>query len=128
MLLVGSFTFAFGAIWFVAMVDSGPDVSAWLVGICAMGVGTGLAIPSFQAGAIIGTPPERYAIAAGLNQTLQRVGAAVGTAIAVALVESVGLNRAFDRVMLIFFGCSLVTAAAALALAPGSLKASDVGA
>src|SRR5437868_1087500 len=63
MLLVGSFAFAFGAIWFVTMVSREPDVSAWLVGV----------------------------IAAGLNQTLQRVGAAIGIAIAVAFVVSVGL-------------------------------------
>ncbi|HEX7096938.1 MAG TPA: MFS transporter [Acidimicrobiales bacterium] len=118
MLLMGALSFAASAVWFITMVDTEPDVAAWMVGIVLVAIGTGLVFPSVQAGSVIGTPPEQYAIATGLNQTIQRVSSALGNAIAVAFIASVGIPAALDRVFVVVLVSSIAIVGAAAALTP----------
>jgi EmrB/QacA subfamily drug resistance transporter len=120
MLVIGSLSFVAGSLWFITVVDSEPDVAAWLVGIVLVAIGTGLVFPLVQGGTVVGTPPERYAMAAGLNQTIQRVGSAIGNALAVVFVSSVGPARSFDRIFAIVLGSSLLIVPAAFALRSGN--------
>ena len=116
MLLGGALAFAAGAVWFITMVGTERDVLAWMIGIVPIAIGTGLVFPSVQAGSVIGTPPEQYAVAAGLNQTIQRIGSALGNALAIAFVASVGVTRAFDRVFVVVLLSALTIVGAAFAL------------
>jgi EmrB/QacA subfamily drug resistance transporter len=120
MLLVGSSSFVAGSIWFLLTVSSTPNVAAWFVGITLIAVGTGLVFPSVQGGAVIGTPPERYAMATGLNQTIQRIGSAIGNALAVVFVTSVGPARSIDRIFVMLLAVSLLMVPLAFALRTGS--------
>lgn len=120
MLLVGSMAFVAGSLWSITMVDAERDVGAFLVGITLIAVGTGLVFPSVQGGTVVGTPPDRYAMATGLNQTIQRVGSAIGNALAVVFVTSVGAALAFDRMFWVMLVVSVLMVPAAFALRSGS--------
>src|SRR5690606_17130909 len=88
MLIAGAGFFAVGSVLFMTMVDSEPHVAAWLIAIVPIAIGTGLVFPSVQAGAVLGTPSEKYAQASGLNQTVQRIGSALGNAVVIAFIAS----------------------------------------
>jgi EmrB/QacA subfamily drug resistance transporter len=125
MLIGGAIAFGVGAAWMMTMIGDEPDVLAWMIGIVPIAIGTGLVFPSVQAGAVVDTPPEQYAVATGLNQTVQRLGSAIGNAIAVAFVASVGAVAAFDRIFVVMLLSSLVMLAAALALTPLRIEAGE---
>ena len=118
-LMAGGLALAVGALWLIVRLQNEPDTSVWFIGIVPIAIGTGLVFPSFQAGAIIASSPEQYGTAAGVNQTLQRVGAAIGTAITVALVEVAGTEQALDHVLWVIVAAAAVTTAAAAGLAHG---------
>jgi EmrB/QacA subfamily drug resistance transporter len=128
MLTVGSGAFIAGALWLVLAVDSTPDVPMFLVGITLIAIGTGLVFPSVQGGTVVGMPPDRYAMASGLNQTIQRMGSAIGNALAVVFVSSVGPGGAFDRMFLVLLGVSVLMLPAALALRSGTEELVERGA
>ncbi|TML18257.1 MAG: MFS transporter, partial [Actinobacteria bacterium] len=105
MLIAGAVSFGMGALWYVYVVSDTPSVARWIPGIILIAVGTGFVFPSVQGGTVVGMPSDRYAIASGVNHTVQRIGAVVGNAIAVMFVASVGPARAFDRFMWIVLVC-----------------------
>jgi EmrB/QacA subfamily drug resistance transporter len=107
MLVAGSIAFATGSLWMIAAVGPERDLVAWMVGIVPIAIGTGLVFPSFQGGAVVDTPPDRYAVAVGVNQTVQRIGSAVGGALAIAFLASVGPDGILDRIFVVMLGCSL---------------------
>jgi EmrB/QacA subfamily drug resistance transporter len=118
MLIVGAMAFVVGSTWMALMVDSEPDVVAWMLGMVPIAIGTGLVFPSFQAGAVIDTPSEQYAVAVGVNQTIQRIGAAAGGAVAIAFIASVGPADALDRIFVVMLAAALVCIVTARALTP----------
>jgi EmrB/QacA subfamily drug resistance transporter len=118
MMIVGSVAFVVGSIWMILALGSEPDVAAWMVGIGFIALGTGLVFPSFQAGAVIDMPLDQYAVAVGVNQTIQRVGAAVGGAVAIAFLASVGPAGALDRIYVVMALAAAACVPAALLLAP----------
>ena len=85
MLIAGAVAFAVGSLWMMVAIEPEPNVVAWMIGIVPIAIGTGLVFPSFQGGAVIDTPPDQYAVAVGVNQTVQRIGSALGGAVAIAL-------------------------------------------
>jgi EmrB/QacA subfamily drug resistance transporter len=120
MMIAGAISFGLGALWYIFVVSATPSVARWMPGIILIAIGTGFVFPSVQGGTVVGMPPERYAIASGVNHTVQRVGAVVGNAIAVMFVASVGPAHAFDRFMWIVLVCSVLMVPVALAMTPGS--------
>jgi hypothetical protein len=96
-----------------------------MIGIVPIAIGTGLVFPSVQAGSVVGMPPEQFATATGLNQTVQRMGSAIGNAIAIAFVASVGPAGAFDRIFVVMLLSSIVMLPAALSLAPGRTRLAE---
>ena len=120
MLIAGAVSFGLGALWYIYVVSDTPSVARWIPGIILIAVGTGFVFPSVQGGTVVGMPSDRYAIASGVNHTVQRIGAVVGNAIAVMFVASVGPARAFDRFMWIVLVCGVLMVPVALAMTPGS--------
>jgi MFS family permease len=116
MLIVGSIAFVLGSLWMIVALGPEPDIAAWMIGIIPIAIGTGLVFPSFQAGAVIDTPSEQYAVAVGVNQTIQRIGSAVGGAVAIAFLASVGPAGALDRILIVMCFAAVVCIPTALAL------------
>lgn len=116
MMIGGALAFCAGAIWCIVVIPDAPNLWAWLPGIVLIGIGTGGVFPSVQGGTVIGMPPERYGIAAGVNQTIQRIGSAVGNAVAVMVLASSGPARTFDVAWVIVFVAGALTLVAALGL------------
>ena len=120
MLIAGAITFGLGALWFIFAVSDTPSVARWMPGIILIGLGTGFVFPSVQGGTVVGMPADRYAIASGVNHTVQRIGAVVGNAIAIMFVASVGPARAIDRMFWIVLVCSVLMVPVALTMTPGA--------
>jgi hypothetical protein len=120
MLIAGAVSFGLGALWFIYVVSDEPSVARWIPGIILIAIGTGFVFPSVQGGTVVGMPSDRYAIASGVNHTVQRIGAVVGNAIAVMFVASVGPARALDRMFWIVLVCSVLMVPVALTMTPGS--------
>ena len=120
MLIAGAITFGLGALWFIFAVSDTPSVVRWMPGIILIGLGTGFVFPSVQGGTVVGMPADRYAIASGVNHTVQRIGAVVGNAIAIMFVAGVGPARAFDRMFWIVLVCSVLMVPVALTMTPGA--------
>jgi EmrB/QacA subfamily drug resistance transporter len=116
MLTAGAVAFAIGSLWMMVAINPEPNVVAWMIGIVPIAIGTGLVFPSFQGGAVIDTPPDQYAVAVGVNQTVQRIGSELGGAVAIAFIASVGTAGAFDRVFVVMLISALVCIPAARAL------------
>jgi EmrB/QacA subfamily drug resistance transporter len=118
MLIIGSIAFVLGSLWMIVALGPERDLLAWMIGIVPIAVGTGLVFPSFQAGAVIDTAPDQYAVAVGVNQTIQRIGSAAGGAVAIAFLASVGPLGAVDRIFVVMLVSALVCIPAARALVP----------
>lgn len=127
MMIAGAVAYGLGALWYIFALSDAPSIASWMPGIVLIAVGTGLVFPSVQGGTVVGMPADRYAIATGVNHTVQRVGSVVGNAIAIMFVASVGPARAFERIFWIVFGCSVLMVPVALAMTPGaqSSRAAD---
>jgi MFS family permease len=64
-----------------------PDyVGTWLPGALLTGVGVGLAFPTLGAAAVTDIGAERFATASAVNAAFRQIGAALGTAILVAIL------------------------------------------
>jgi NTE family protein len=117
LLLPGGLLVAAGAL--LLLVAAGPEprlVGVWLPAICLTGAGSGLVWPSIFAGLVSDVPAGRYAVATGINQTIQRTATALGIALAVTLLGAtqgaVGIGS-FDRLFALSAACGLLTAVCA---------------
>ena len=90
MLIAGAILFRTRRVVVHLVVSDTPSVAWWMPGIILIAIGTGFVFPSVQGGTVVGMPADRYAIASGVNHTVQRIGAVVGNAIAIMFVASVG--------------------------------------
>ena len=62
---------------------------------------------------MIDIPRERYAVATGINQTIQRTSTALGVALAVTLLGTARGIGHFRRLFILSAACGLATAALA---------------
>jgi EmrB/QacA subfamily drug resistance transporter len=115
LLMAGAVSFGLAAVWFIVMVGADRNVPAWLVGIVLVAIATGLLFPSVQGGTVVGVSPEQYGIAASLNQMVQRVGSAVGNAVAVVFMAA-GTLVALDRIFVVVLVSSIIAFAASTQL------------
>ncbi len=113
---VGGIAFTAGSLWMLLVVGDEPSILRWMPGIALMAIGTGITFPAVQGGPVVDMPPEQYAVAMGFNQTVQRIGSAIGNAMAVVFVASYGFAGGFDgmfvvmlvaSVLIVIFGASL---------------------
>jgi EmrB/QacA subfamily drug resistance transporter len=117
LLVPGGLLVAAGAGLLLVAADSEPELlRIWLPALLLIGIGSGLVWPSIFVGVVRDVPNGRYAVATGINQTIQRTATALGVAMAVTLlgttVAASGVGN-FDRLFALNILCGLATAAVA---------------
>jgi MFS family permease len=123
--LPGGLLFAAGTAWFALSMGASPDYArAFLPGTLMTGVGVGLSYSAWASAAVAKLAPERFATGSAVVATLRQVGAVLGIAVLVALLQ--GASRT-DPVAAFTDAWTLMSlagaAAAALALALGRVRA-----
>jgi MFS family permease len=116
-LAVGSGCMAAGLL-LSAWVDDGSQFSwTWLVLVALIGVGIGLCYPLLGAAAVAGLHHADLAAATAVNQCARQIGAALGVAVAVAVlgpVNPASIGR-FHATWIVCAGfCALAAVAASL--------------
>lgn len=119
-LFAGGLLVAAGALWLLVAAGAEPHVySVWLPALTLVGSGAGMVWPSIFAGLVTDIERERYAVATGINQTLQRIATALGVAFAVMLLGTTKGTKGvghFPRLFVLSAVCGLATAALALVI------------
>jgi NTE family protein len=96
-LVAGGLIWAGALTWFITQVELTPDfVSIWLPGMLMLGLGAGTLLPNISAAAVASAPGSSYATATGLNSVARQVGAAMGVAVAVAIIGTPTLATVAD--------------------------------
>ena len=109
-MLPGSVVYLLGSItWFVAL-ERDRDLALFYVGATLLSIGVGLTYACFNSAAVHDLPPAQLGAGSGLNQTINRVGATLGIALAVALLAGEDSAAAFRRLWAVMIGCALATA------------------
>jgi MFS family permease len=125
----GALLFAAGGAWFA--LSLGPDAryaSDYLVGTLLTGSGVGLSYAAWASAAVAELPPDRFATGSAVVACLRQVGAVLGIAVLVAILDGA---LAADPVGAFTSAYTVITAAAlvagALALALGRVRATLPG-
>ena len=105
-----------------------PDyLRLWLPGQLLVGIGIGLAFPTFGAAAAADIPPERFGIASAITGAGRQIGAVLGTALLVAIVGEpqtlAAAASAADNAYVFGIGAALLSGVVALGLRPAPLRA-----
>lgn len=100
-----------------------PDyVGTWLPGQVLVGIGIGLAFPTFGAAAVRHVVADRFGSASAVNSAFRQLGAVVGTATVIAIIGNPATLgqalRVSDEAYLFGIVASLLSGMAALALRP----------
>ena len=86
-LVAGGLLWGGAVLWFVGRVGIRPDFAGqWLPGMVLLGIGAGTAFPNLTATAVASAPGGSFATATGMNSVARQVGAALGVAVAVAII------------------------------------------
>ncbi|HEV8297528.1 MAG TPA: MFS transporter [Acidimicrobiales bacterium] len=85
---VSTAVWSVGVLWLALTLGGERDMTAWFVGISIAGVGSGLSWGGLFSMVLRRMPAERFAMAASISQTLQRIGNALGVAVAVTVLGS----------------------------------------
>jgi EmrB/QacA subfamily drug resistance transporter len=87
LMIPGGALFTLGALFLVVRADDDPDPWAtWLPAVVVLGLGSGMVWPAIHGAAVHGVPGASYGSATAINQTVQRVGTALGVATTISLV------------------------------------------
>ncbi len=109
-MLPGSLLYTAGAIaWFLTLGGS-RNLVAFYVGATLLALGVGLTYACFNSAAVHDLPPSQLGAGSGLNQTINRVGATLGIALAVALLAGDESAHAFRRLWAVMIVCAIATA------------------
>jgi EmrB/QacA subfamily drug resistance transporter len=120
--VAGGLTFAVGFAYILANVGASPEyATAFLPGFVLGGAGVGMTLGTLPAAAAAGLPPSRFATGTAVFSMARQLGAAIGVAALVALLNDstggdllAGLQRGWGFSLLAGLG----TAALALAIGP----------
>jgi EmrB/QacA subfamily drug resistance transporter len=86
-LVAGGLFWGGAVMWFVGRVGTRPDFAGqWLPGMVLLGIGAGVLFPNLSGTAVASAPGESFATATGMNSVARQVGAALGVAVAVAII------------------------------------------
>jgi EmrB/QacA subfamily drug resistance transporter len=122
----GALLFAAGAGLLALNMDSTPDyVAEYLPAQILTGAGVGLSFASWSSAAVAQLPPERFATGSAVLACLRQIGAVVGIAVLVAVLEAAPAGdplSGFTDAWTLMALAGLTTAALALAL--GRVRAS----
>jgi EmrB/QacA subfamily drug resistance transporter len=129
--VAGGLTFAAGFALILASVTSSPEYAAtFLPGFVLGGAGVGMVLGTLPAAATAGLPPERFATGTAVFGMARQLGAAIGVAVLVALLNdttSGNLLAGLQRGWAFSLGAGLGTAALALAFGPIGTRAPRPG-
>jgi EmrB/QacA subfamily drug resistance transporter len=128
--VAGGLTFAAGFAYILATVGASPEyASTFLPGFMLGGAGVGMTLGTLPAAAAAGLPPSRFATGTAVFSMARQLGAAIGVAVLVALLNDstggdllAGLQRGWWFSLLAGLG----TAALALAIGPIAAPATRV--
>jgi predicted acylesterase/phospholipase RssA len=96
-LVGGGLWWGAAVLWFTERVGPQPDyVAQWLPGMVLLGIGAGALFPGLSAVAVASAPGDGFASATGLNTVARQVGAAIGVAAVVAIVQSADPTQPAD--------------------------------
>ena len=116
----GMIVFTLGLVWLWQGPDASPDYLAeWLPGQMLLGLGVGFVLPILPGAAMAGAPPTAFALVTGVNQTARQLGAVIGTALVVALVDIPGSAEpllAFDEIWIVLVAAGTLATAVSLTL------------
>jgi EmrB/QacA subfamily drug resistance transporter len=116
----GGLLFAAGCLWFATVMDATPDyVSEMLPGQILTGCGVGLSFAAWGSAAVAELPAARFATGSAILGCLRQVGAVLGIAILVAVLEAgspAAPVDAFSDAWTFMAAGGIVTAGVALAL------------
>jgi NTE family protein len=127
-LVAGGLFWGGAVMWFVERVGTTPDfLGQWLPGMVLLGIGAGMTFPTLTGTAVASAPGQSFATATGMNSVARQVGAALGIAIAVAIIGTPTAATA-DAVFHYAwtFGAVCLSAAGLGCLLVGPVKAGDV--
>jgi EmrB/QacA subfamily drug resistance transporter len=120
--VAGGLTFAAGYVYILATVGSTPEyLSTFLPGFMLGGAGVGMTLGTLPAVAAATLPPDRFATGTAVFSMARQLGAAIGVAVLVALLnDSTGgdLLAGLRRGWWFSLAAGLGTAALALAFGP----------
>lgn len=104
------YAMAQGVLYF--QLGATPDyLGIWLPSQLLGGAAVGLILPALSGAAVSGLGPTRLGVGGGINNALRQMGGAIGAALAVALVGSVGAGLPqFTTLYAILAGLGLLTA------------------
>jgi len=109
-MLPGSLLYIAGSVaWFLTL-DGERNLAAFYFGATLLALGVGLTYASFNSAAVHDLPPSQIGSGSGLNQTINRIGATLGIALAVALLAGEESATAFRRLWAVMIGCAIATA------------------
>jgi EmrB/QacA subfamily drug resistance transporter len=124
----GGLTFAAGFALILTSVTATPEyAAAFLPGFVLGGAGVGMVLGTLPAAATAGLPPERFATGTAVFGMARQLGAAIGVAVLVALLNDTtggDLLAGLQRGWAFSLGAGLATAALALAFGPVGARAS----
>jgi NTE family protein len=85
----GALLFAAGTTWFAVRLGTTPHyVSDYLVGTLLTGTGVGLSYAAWASAAVAELPPSRFASGSAVLACLRQVGAVLGIAVLIAVLDS----------------------------------------
>jgi NTE family protein len=86
-LVAGGLFWAAAVMWFVERAGTTPDFAGqWLPGMVLLGIGAGTLFPNLSGVAVASTPGQSFSTATGINSVARQIGAALGVAVAVAII------------------------------------------
>ncbi len=111
-LLGGGLWWGAAVLWFAERVELRPDYPGqWLPGTVMLGIGAGALFPGLSAVAVASALGDGFASSTGLNTVARQVGAALGVAAVVAIVQSADptspadVLRTFDHAWVFASAC-----------------------
>jgi EmrB/QacA subfamily drug resistance transporter len=118
--LAGAILFASAAAWYAAFLDSTPDyASEFLPAALLGGTGVGLSFASWASASVAELPPGVFATGSGVVSMLRQLGAVLGIAVLVAVLEAGAPGDpvgAFGDAYAVFAGVSVLAGVVALLL------------
>ena len=107
----GGISYVAGAlIWWFGLTDA-RELWLFYLGALFLGIGVGLTYACFNSAAVHHVDAARVGLGSGLNNTVNRIGASLGIALAVALLAGESSATAFARLWMVMAVCGLFTAA-----------------
>jgi EmrB/QacA subfamily drug resistance transporter len=111
-LVGGALLYACSGLWFLLVPGQQPDyLHQWLPGVLMSGIAVGMVLPSLSAAAVNKLPLDQYAVGSAVNQAIRQIGAVMGVAITVVLLDHAGLQRSdFHTLYALHVALALLTA------------------